>query len=187
MGENPKLDLGYLFKLRLVVARVGEMDNARWWNTQGQLGRMGATVLKRGFPRTYRFVQARSVFAAAAHRCAEVFNPPECVTLWNLPADIEEAFDEKWHDWLDTLEEWEPVFSQVEALQGSDLLEALKSLDLVTPDQEESVKRLKRSTEGRAVLIPSVFEPTDAHVAMLAGAFSRGEPGQPAIPYARLA
>jgi hypothetical protein len=30
-----------LMKLRLVVARVGEMDLARWWNTQGQLGALG--------------------------------------------------------------------------------------------------------------------------------------------------
>jgi hypothetical protein len=37
-------------KLRLVVARVGEMDLARWWNTQGQLGALGSSVLQRGFP-----------------------------------------------------------------------------------------------------------------------------------------
>jgi hypothetical protein len=46
----PAFDLERLFKLRLVVARTGEMDVARWWNTKGQLGRMGASVLRRGFP-----------------------------------------------------------------------------------------------------------------------------------------
>lgn len=39
------LDLDRLLKFRLVVARFGEMDIAKWWNTKGQLGRLGATAL----------------------------------------------------------------------------------------------------------------------------------------------
>jgi hypothetical protein len=46
------LDFDRLLKLRLVVARYGETDMARWWNTQGVLGRRGAVVLKRDFPST---------------------------------------------------------------------------------------------------------------------------------------
>ncbi|MBI4818833.1 MAG: hypothetical protein HY791_21360 [Deltaproteobacteria bacterium] len=42
-----ELELDRLLKLRLVVARFGEMDVAKWWNTKGQLGRR--------FPRTHRF------------------------------------------------------------------------------------------------------------------------------------
>ena len=87
------IDLAQLFKLRLVVARVGEGDLASWWNTRGQLGPMGASVLRRGFPRTYRFAQARSVFAVAAHRCDELYDPPNAVTLWQLPAEFEDDFD----------------------------------------------------------------------------------------------
>ncbi|MBK6530875.1 MAG: hypothetical protein IPF99_15065 [Deltaproteobacteria bacterium] len=41
MTEVP-LDLDRLLKLRLVVARFGEMDGARWWNTSGQLATSGA-------------------------------------------------------------------------------------------------------------------------------------------------
>ena len=68
---NPAaIDLDRLLKLRLVVARFGEMDLAQWWNTKGQLGPTGAMALRRGFPRTFRFAAARSVFAVAAHRCA---------------------------------------------------------------------------------------------------------------------
>ena len=77
-------DLDRLLKLRLVVGRFGEMDIARWWNTNGQLGRLGTSALRRGFPRTHYFAQARSVFAVAAQRCSEVFDPPDCVTLWRL-------------------------------------------------------------------------------------------------------
>src|SRR5215467_9047757 len=90
------IDLDQLLRLRLVVARFGEMDLARWWNTKGQLGRLGAVTLRRGFPRTYRFAQARSVFAVAAHRCAEVFDPPDCVTLWRLSEAFEEEFEQRW-------------------------------------------------------------------------------------------
>src|SRR4051812_26389568 len=64
------IDLDRLLKLRLLVARFGEMDLAKWWNTMGQLGRFGSAALRRGFPRTHRFAQARAVFAVAAHRCA---------------------------------------------------------------------------------------------------------------------
>jgi hypothetical protein len=35
------LDFDRLLKLWLVVARYGEMDMARWWNTQGMLGLIG--------------------------------------------------------------------------------------------------------------------------------------------------
>ena len=68
--KSPSIDLDRLLKLRLVIVRFGEMDLARWWNTKGQLGKLGAAALRRGFPRTHYFAQARSVFAVAAHRCA---------------------------------------------------------------------------------------------------------------------
>jgi len=71
---TPTLNLDRLLELRLVVARFGEMDLAKWWNTKGQLGRLGALALRRGFPRTHRFAQARAVFTVAAFRCAEVFD-----------------------------------------------------------------------------------------------------------------
>lgn len=60
-----QVDLERLLKLRLAVARIGEMDVARWWNTSGQVGSLGAKVLSRGMPRTHRFAQARSVFSQA--------------------------------------------------------------------------------------------------------------------------
>src|SRR3954447_19418384 len=110
------IDLDLLLKLRLVVARFGEMDIAKWWNTRGQLGRLGAAALRRGFPRTFHFAQARSVFSIAAHRCAEVFAPPGSVTLWRLPEDIEEQFDAHWEYWLDNSAEWTSFFEKLETL-----------------------------------------------------------------------
>ncbi|MGO9464876.1 MAG: BrxE family protein [Isosphaeraceae bacterium] len=62
--------------MRLLVARFGEMDQARWWNTRGALGRLGEMALRRGFSKTHVFGQARLVFAVAPHRCRNVCHPP---------------------------------------------------------------------------------------------------------------
>jgi hypothetical protein len=70
------LNFHRLLKLRSIVARFGEMDLAKWWNTRGQLGRLGTAAIRRGFPRTHYFAQARSVFAVAAHRSREVLGSP---------------------------------------------------------------------------------------------------------------
>lgn len=184
---GPALDLDRLLKLRLLVARFGEMDLAKWWNTKGQLGRLGAAALRRGFPRTYRFAQARSVFAVAAHRCAEVFEPPGCVTLWCLPEAIEEAFDARWEHWIDHAGEWVAFFEMIESISGSDLTKILRDFELVSERDLEACVKLRRSAEGRAVPLPGFFCGTDADVALLALGFARGDPSALAVPYARRA
>jgi hypothetical protein len=94
-----------------VVARFGEMDLARWWNTKGQLGKLGTFAVRRGLPRSHRFTQARSVFAVAAHRSTDV--PLGSVTLWRLPGEIEEAFDARREQWLDGAAAWAPFFDDL--------------------------------------------------------------------------
>jgi hypothetical protein len=184
--ETGRIDLERLLKLRLVVARIGEMDVAKWWNTKGQLGHLGATALRRGFPRTHRFAQARSVFAVAAHRCDEVFNPPECVTLWRLPANIEEEFDARWEHWLDNASEWERFFQRLEGVSGADLVATLRSFELADDGTAAALSRLRRSAEGRAVPLPGVFSSTDNAISLLALGFARGEVGALAVPYVSL-
>lgn len=179
------IDLDRLLKLRLVVARFGEMDLAKWWNTKGQLGQLGAAALRRGFPRTHHFAQARSVFAVAAHRCAEVFDPPECVTLWRLPETVEEEFDTRWEHWLDHATDWQPFFQKLEGLQGTDLVAALRAFEVLSDPDVDGLSRLRRSAEGKAVPLPGVFAPTDADVTLLALGFARAEVGALAVPYAR--
>ena len=183
----PAIDLDRLLKLRLLVARFGEMDLAKWWNTKGQLGRLGAAALRRGFPRTHRFAQARSVFAVAAHRCAEVFDPPGCVTLWRLPEATEEEFDARWESWLDNASDWTAFFEKLESLQGHELTAILRAFEVVSDRDLEASARLRRSAEGRAVPLPGLFSGTDGDVALLALGFARGEPGALAVPYARRA
>jgi len=177
------IDLEKLLRIRIVVARFGELDNARWWNTKGQLGRLGAAVLRRGFPSTYRFAQARTVFAVAAQRCDEVFNPPGCATLWKLPEAVEEDFDARWEHWLDHASDWDSFFERIETLGSPDLIEILRTLELATEADLDAYARLRRSAEGRAVPLPGVYGDTNADVTLLALGFARGEPGALAVPY----
>jgi hypothetical protein len=182
------LDLERLLKLRLVVARFGEMDLAKWWNTRGQLGRLGAAALRRGFPRTYRFAQARSVFAVAAHRCAEVFEPPGCVTLWRLPEAVEEAFDARWEHWLDHAGEWTAFFEKVESLAGSDLTEILRAFELVESPppgglrQAASLRRGPRCASAR----DSSLAPTPTSRSSRSASLAASRP-RSSVPYARRA
>lgn len=179
----PRIDFEKLLKLRTVIARFGELDVARWWNSNGQLGRLGAVVLRRGFSRTYRFAQARSVFAVATQKCEELFSPPGCVTLWKLPESIEEGFDARWERWLDQASDWNPFFERVETLGSMNLVELLSNLELVSEVDVDAYSRLRRSAEARTVSLPGVFEGTDADIALLALGFARGEPGTLAVPY----
>ena len=183
MGEGV-LDFDRLLKLRLVVARFGEMDLAKWWNTRGQLSRLGTTALRRGFPRTHYFAQARSVFAVATSRCREVFDPPGSVTLWQLTEAIEEEFESHWERWVDHGEEWKSFFLELESLKEVELEKALQSFNLVNDADSKSYQKLKRSAEGRAVPLPMPFDGTDLTITLLALGFARGETGSLAVPYA---
>jgi hypothetical protein len=180
------IDYERLFKLRLAVARHGEMDAAGWWNTRGILGRHGALALKRGFPLTHPFAQARIAFAVARSRCHALFDPPGCMTLWSLPAQIEDQFEEHWQDWLDQGERWRPWFEALAAAGQQELLAELAEWDLVGADQVAAVNKLRRSAEGRSVPLSGTFQSNDAIITLLAAGFARSERGSPAIPYARL-
>jgi len=175
-----------LLKLRLAIARYGEMDVAGWWNTKGILGRHGALVLKRGFPSTHYFAQARIAFAVARSRCHELFDPPGCMTLWSLPAEVEDQFEEHWQDWLDQGDKWAPFFERLASAGSKDLLSELSAFGLVNQSHLDAVAKLRRSAEGRSVPLTGTHQPNDEIFTMLAAGFARGEKGNPAIPYARL-
>ena len=52
--HHRNIDVGWLFKLRVAIARCGEMDLARWWNSNKQLASAGS------FRSTPHFAQSRS-------------------------------------------------------------------------------------------------------------------------------
>lgn len=177
------LDLDRLLTLRLAVARHGEMDCARWWNTQGVLGSRGALLYARGFPTTHPFARARLVMTVARARSAEVFTPPGGITLWTLPGPIEEAFDDHWSAWIDSPSALAPVFDRLAAHRGTDLLPLLDRLGLLGPAHHKTVAGLRRSAENRAVQLPGPRSLDDDTITLLAAAFARGEPGALAIPF----
>ena len=181
------IDCERLFRQRLVVARFGEMDLAGWWNTSGQLGPLGAAALGRGFPKTHFFAQARSVFAVASLRCSELFDPAGSVTLWRLPATLEERFDEQWEHWLNHAADFAPLFHDLQKLKGDDLVASLRAFDAVSDAEVDKSSSLRRSASDRAVLLPGRFSGSDGDLALLALGFARGGVHSPAIPYARIA
>jgi hypothetical protein len=180
------IDFDRLLKLRLLVARFGEMDRARWWNTRGVLGPLGEMALRRGFAKTHFFAQGRLVFAVAAQRCRDVFDPPQGMTLWKLPAEIEDRFESQWPDWLERTDAWSSFFSELQAPKSPDLLAEAGRLGLAEEAMLREVRQLRRSPENPSVPIPGGHGPSDRILTLLALGFFRGEPGTPAIPYARL-
>ncbi len=181
-----EMDFDHLLRLRLVVARFGEMDNARWWNTNGMLGRLGSLALGRGFPKSHNFAQARAVFSTATVRCQQLFDPPGCITLWHLPAVIEDQFETRWAAWTEQYEQWNDFFLRLQGVSGKDLLAEMLNLKIITNEEAEGARRLRRAADGRAVPLPGVYQPSRSTVTLLAAGFFRGEPGEPAVPYARL-
>lgn len=178
------LDLTWLMKVRVAVARCGEMDLAKWWNTDGQLSSYGAKMLSRGLPRTHHFAQARSVFAVAAHRCAQVFNPPDCATLWHLTDRIEDEFDAHWEGWLDAATDWKPFFERIAEIKNTSVGDVLLDLELVSPAEVAEAKSLKRSVERNSVQLPNVFSRDRPSVALLALGFGLSGVADLAVPYA---
>ena len=179
------IDLDHLLRLRLAVARFGEMDASQWWNTKGVLGRLGAMAWPRNFPRTHPFARARAVFTVARARCDEVFNPPGCVTLWKLPTEIEDAFETAWQGWLDEPEPWTPFFDRITAPPPGELIPWLTELGL-TESGRERFGSLRRSPEGRGVLLSGIGEIDATAVTLLAAGFGRGAARDLVVPYARV-
>jgi hypothetical protein len=180
------IDLERLFKLRLTVARFGEMDRAGWWNTKGMLGSLGKAVLSRGFPQTHFLAQARVVFTVASRRCAEVFSPPGHFTLWSVPSSLEGALREQWMDWRDRIESFRPFFESLQTDESTDLLGVLQQFDLIDDSTREAIKGLRISANGNAILIPGVHKLDNQILSLLAAGFARGGKSQLVIPYAAL-
>ena len=185
-NANHPIDAVLLLKLRLAVARHGEMDVAGWWNTKGVLSRVGKAGLSRGFPSTHFFAQARVVFAVATARCQEVFSPPNCYTLWVLPPETEEAIDSQWQVWCRNPEPLFPFFETVAKHASGTLIDLLTSLDALDAPTRAALAELKLSSQGKGVLLPGIGAPDNATLMLLAAAFSHGGKGSLAVPYLRV-
>jgi len=103
-----------------------------------------------------------------------------------LPAELEDEFDSCWAGWTESADQWTDFFQQLQSVKGPDLLAVLSDLGVITPDEVQLTRKLRREAENRAVRIPDVKSIDRATVSLLAAGFFRGEPGEPAIPYARI-
>ncbi len=176
------IDFERLFQLRLVIARLGEMDNAGWWNTKGLLSTTGTFVMKRGFSRTYPFAQARASFAVAASQCRTLTSLINGATLWQLPAVLEDQFEDKWQTWLDDTDRWHLFFGKVSTLETSDVLKTLQGLNLITDDDASTIRNLKNAVEGHSLLLPRKTL-DDTTINLLAAGFAHSAPGKTVVPY----
>lgn len=180
-----ELDYEWLLKLRVAVARCGEMDLARWWNTSKQLGPSGASVLKRGFPRTHHFAQARNVMAVASHRCDQLLAQTDAITLWRLPEAVENRFESLWENWLDRHAEWRSYFEAVAAIRSGDVVAATTGLGLVTSDEVKALRALRTAPDGRGLSVAKAFTGQRTQIALLALGFSAGSANDPVVPFVR--
>jgi hypothetical protein len=183
--DEKDLDFEWLLKLRVAVARCGEMDLARWWNTSKQLGPSGASVLKRGFPRTHYFAQARSVMAVASQRCDQLLAQTDAVTLWRLPEALEDRFESLWETWLDRHADWRSYFEAVAAIRTGDVIAAATDLGLVTSNDLKALRTLKAAPDGRKLNVGKSFTGEHRQIALLALGFAVGRVGDPVIPFVR--
>lgn len=180
------IDINRIMTLRLTVAHFGEMDRAKWWNTKGMLANLGELAVSRGFTKTHLFARARAVFAVAAHRCDEVFNAPDAYTLWKLPAEVEDQMEDAWSHWLEEPAPWAESLRILNEQPGEDLLATLQAMDVLPDQVAERTKKLRRADDSRSVRLPKSTELDESSVALLAAAFSRGQPGKLAVPYLQL-
>ncbi len=174
-----------LAKLRIAVGRFGEMDRQRWWNTKGMLANVGKLALSRGFPKTQVFARARAVFAVARARSEEIFNPPDSYTLWHLPPEIEDQFEDAWAGWLESPAEWEEYLDQVEAQDDGIVLGALDELGLASEAVIERANRLRRADDLRSVPIKLNGESAEDAISLLAAAHCFCEKAKLSVPYVR--
>jgi len=92
------LDYRQLFKLRLVVAAMGETQRLGWWNS-GVLTGTGEFLFQQGFPRSSPFAQTRAGFRVAQLACDEALaiqptpgGPISC-HLFRLTPQLEDALE----------------------------------------------------------------------------------------------
>jgi hypothetical protein len=109
------LDFRQLFKLRLVVAALGENQRLGWWNS-GVLTGTGEFLFQQGFPRSARFAQTRAAFRVAQLACDEALaiqptpGGPITCHLFRLTPQLEDDFENERNRWMDESQEWADCF-----------------------------------------------------------------------------
>ena len=159
-----------IIALRMAVARQGEMDRSKWWNTKGLLSRVGELAVSRGFPKSHVFARCRAAFAVASSRSEEVFNPPDSYTLWRLPVEIEDQLEDAWAGWLESPDEWKDLLERIDSAGSNDLVSVLTSLELASEQSADRAKGLRRADDLKSVPIKLNGETVIQAIELLAAA-----------------
>jgi hypothetical protein len=184
------IDFPQLFKLRLVVAAIGEKDRRGWWNSE-VLNDSGRFLYEQNFPRSAPFAQARAAFRVAQLACDEALGiersatGPQICHLFRLPPDVEDAFENERERWLDQAQAWEDTVEGVFALASDrwpQVLGELAGLDGGLIAWGESQK----PQTAKALRLADARHLGPDELLRLAAGFACGRAGTLVVPYLQL-
>ena len=185
------LDFRQLFKLRLVVAALGESQRLGWWSS-GVLTGTGEFLFQQGFPRSTPFAQTRAGFRVAQLACDEALGiqptpgGPITCHLFRLTPQLEDSFENERNRWMDEPAAWTECFQAVWALSAEQWPQAL--IDLADLDQAAlDWARQQTPQTAKALRLDEPFEIHQGHIEHLAAGFLCGQPGQLVVPYVQVA
>jgi hypothetical protein len=185
------LDFRQLFKLRLVVAAMGETQRLGWWNS-GVLTEMGEFLFQQGFPRSAPFAQTRAGFRVAQLACDEALaiqptpGGPITCHLFRLTPQLEDAFENERNRWMDEPQEWADCFQAAWGLSAEQWPQALADLADLDPAALDWARQQTPQT-AKALRLDDPFEINQGHIERLAAGFLFGQPGQLVVPYLQVA
>ena len=185
------MDFGQLFKLRLVVAAMGETQRLGWWNG-GVLTGTGEYLFQQGFPRSSPFAQTRAGFRVAQLACDEALgiqpSPGGAITchLFRLTPQLEDAYENERNRWLDAPQEWADCFQAAWSLTPEQWPQALIELAELDPAAIDWARQQTPQT-AKALRLEDPAEIHQGHVEKLAAGFVCGQSGQLVVPYLQVA
>ena len=184
------IDFPQLFKLRLVVAAIGEKDRRGWWNSE-VLNDSGRFLYEQNFPRSAPFAQARAAFRVAQLACDEALGiersatGPQVCHLFRLPPEAEDAFENERDRWLDQAPAWESTFEGVFALVSDQWPQALGELAGLD-EALESWGQSQKPQTAKALRLPDAHQLGPDELLRLAAGFACGRAGTLVVPYLQL-
>jgi hypothetical protein len=185
------MDFRQLFKLRLVVAALGETQRLGWWNS-GVLTGTGEFLFQQGFPRTAPFAQTRAGFRVAQLACDEALaiqptpgGPISC-HLFRLTPQLEDSYENQRSRWMDEPEAWTDSFQAAWSIKAEQWPEALVDLAELDPAAIDWARQQTPQT-AKALRMDDPFEINQGHIERLAAGFLCSTPGQLVVPYLQVA
>lgn len=172
-----------IFNIRRAVARVGESDWLRWWNSSA-LTDAGQYAMRRIFRRTPVLSSAHVAIATARVRHDAVVPNEPLVHLFNLGEEYEGAF-ERWLISQKTAGSAADPLPRPNEEQKRSVAAALASVGITPADnRSEANETLLLGSLPRTVLGDATRRRRAAE--QLAAAYTVSEPGRLVVPFFRL-